>query len=66
MLLKVRFILKLVGLNQKKNISLSENFVEGRLFAANLATPKGLELLDQLAEYYETRHSIVKLSSAIS
>lgn len=44
----------------KKNMSLSENFDEGRLFAANLATPKGLELLDQLAEYYEARHSIVK------
>lgn len=51
---------KIGWVKPKKNMSLSENFVEGRLFAANLATPKGLELLDQLAEYYETRYSIVK------
>ena len=51
---------KIGWVKPKKNISLSENFAEGRLFVASLATPKGLELLDQLAEYYETRHSIAK------
>ena len=44
----------------KKNLSLAENFLEGRLFAANKATLKGLKLLDKLAEYYETRYCIVK------
>ena len=51
---------KIGWVKTKKNISLSENFVQGRLFAANLATPEGLELLDKLAEYYNTRHSIYK------
>ena len=51
---------KIGWIKPKKNSSLAESFMEGRSFAANTATPERLAILDELAEYYEARHSIVK------
>ena len=44
----------------KKKLTLSENFEQGRAFAAETAGLEALSIIDKLAEDYEIRHNIKK------
>ena len=44
----------------KKILTLTENFAEGRAYAAETASPEALSILDKLAEDYEKRYDINK------
>jgi len=44
----------------KRKFTLSENFSQGRAYAAETASLEALSILDKLAEDYEKRHNIIK------
>jgi len=44
----------------KKNLTLAENFAQGRAFAEETASSEALSILDELSKDYEERHNIKK------